>query len=91
LSTENVKLMHSGPHFVSPKVDQQWILHFPEHQTYLGDKLIHHHIEHGNLTTALPKKLHETQPARSYFHTNLGVIKSDTYHRRASKISFQKS
>jgi hypothetical protein len=53
-------------------VDQQWIKHFPEHQGYFGDKLIHHHIDHGNLTTALPKQLHESRPGRSYFHTNLG-------------------
>jgi len=56
----------------SPRVDAQWIQHFPEHQRYLSDKLIHHHIEHGHLTTALPYGIHTKKPGNSMFHTNLG-------------------
>ena len=72
LSAENIQLMKARPYFVSPQVDQQWVLHFPEHGNYLGETLIHHHIDHGNLVTALPKSVHSKNPGRGYFHQNLG-------------------
>ena len=56
----------------SPIVDTQWLEHFPEHQNYLGDVLVHHHINHGHLTTALPDLLHRKNPGRAIFHNNLG-------------------
>jgi hypothetical protein len=56
----------------SPKVDSHWAKHFPEHQSYLGQVLEHHHIDHGNLVTALPHTLHSKAPGRSMFHSNLG-------------------
>ena len=71
LSKKNINLIKSGK---SPFVDQTWIHHFPEHQKYTADKLIHHHIDQGHLTTALPKELHTTAPGRSMFHSNLGGV-----------------
>jgi hypothetical protein len=72
LSLENLKLMNNKSHSLSPIVDEQWIRHFPEHQRFLGQTLEHHHIDHENLVTALPKELHARKPGRHIFHQNLG-------------------
>lgn len=45
-------------HSHSPKVDEVWIQHNPEHAPYKGDKLIHHHIKQGKLATPLPQQVH---------------------------------
>ncbi len=52
----------------APRVDEQWIRHFPEHAEYLGEILVHHHIDHGHLTTALPSTLHGRAPGNAMFH-----------------------
>lgn len=59
----------------APLVDKIWTKYFPEHINFLDDKLIHHHIDHGPLTTGLPKVLHETEPMRSALHHNIGGSK----------------
>lgn len=71
MSAENLALItKSKP--LAPRVDQTWIQHFPEHAEYLGEILVHHHIDHGNLVNALPKSLHGEAPGRSMFHDILG-------------------
>jgi filamentous hemagglutinin len=72
LSNDNLKLIRSGQ---APVVDNQWLKHLPEHQRYLDDSLVHHHIDHTHLTTGLPDELHRTRPGRSMFHSNLGGTK----------------
>ncbi|SJZ93246.1 RHS repeat-associated core domain-containing protein [Sediminibacterium ginsengisoli] len=42
----------------NPVVDAQWIKHNPAATKYLGERLIHHHIEGGELAAAIPEKLH---------------------------------
>ena len=59
----------------APQVDDQWVRHFPEHTGYLGEILVHHHIDHGYLTTALPSRLHGKAPGHAMFHDNLGGSK----------------
>ena len=53
---------------ISPKVDEHWLQHFPEHQRYLGHKLEHHHLDHGNLTVPLPEPLHRFRPNNGVWH-----------------------
>jgi hypothetical protein len=77
LSAENLERINLKVSAKSPKVDEVWIKSFPEHTNYLKDTLVHHHIGHGNPTTALPDKLHRTQPGRSMFHDNLGGVKKN--------------
>ncbi len=43
---------------LSPKVDDTWIQYHPEHKAYKGEVLHHHHIDHGNMATAVPAKAH---------------------------------
>jgi hypothetical protein len=43
---------------VSPRVDQTWIDAFPEHGNYMGDVLIHHHVDFGQYTIPVPGKTH---------------------------------
>lgn len=57
---------------IPDEVDAVWISHFPEHQPFLGNGLVHHHIDHGHLTTALPTGLHGKAPGNAMFHDNLG-------------------
>ena len=41
-----------------PLTDSHWVSHFPEHQSYLGKKLEHHHLDQGSLAVPLPDELH---------------------------------
>jgi len=43
---------------VSPRVDQTWIEAFPEHEDYMGDVLIHHHVDFGQYTIPVPGQTH---------------------------------
>ncbi|WPQ60127.1 RHS repeat-associated core domain-containing protein [Chitinophaga sancti] len=42
----------------APIVDEQWLTYNPAHAGYEGSKLVHHHIEQGNLAAAIPEKVH---------------------------------
>jgi hypothetical protein len=44
---------------LSPKVDSTWIKYNPTHQSFKGDVLHHHHIDHGKIAVPLPKTIHE--------------------------------
>ena len=39
---------------ISPRVNQQWIKHFPNHSSFMGVRLDHHHILRGPYATQLP-------------------------------------
>lgn len=65
LSTANLRDIKKG---IAPMVDEHWIKHFPEHQWTLGETLEHHHIMHGNLTTALPQSIHRKGDAYKIWH-----------------------
>lgn len=43
---------------VSPRVDDVWIKAFPEHGNYMGDVLMHHHVDFGQYTIPVPGKTH---------------------------------
>ena len=43
----------------SPIVDEVWIRSNPTHESFMGEKLIHHHIDQGAVASALPEKLHQ--------------------------------
>ncbi|NVE01909.1 hypothetical protein HUX62_28235 [Massilia sp. BJB1822] len=43
---------------ISPRVDQEWIKAFPEHGNYMGDTLIHHHVNFRQYTIPVPGKTH---------------------------------
>ncbi len=43
----------------SPRVDPTWIKHNPSHQSFLGDKLVHHHIDQGPIAVGLPQAVHQ--------------------------------
>ena len=42
----------------SPEIDKTWIKEFPEHSLYLGDALIHHHVDFGRYAIPVPGKTH---------------------------------
>ncbi|WP_084300009.1 hypothetical protein [Microvirgula aerodenitrificans] len=43
---------------VSPRIDKAWIDAFPEHGGFMGDVLIHHHVNFGQYTIPVPGKTH---------------------------------
>ncbi|MFM8582243.1 MAG: hypothetical protein ACKOFW_12150, partial [Planctomycetaceae bacterium] len=43
----------------SPIIDVTWIAGNPTHQSFMGRRLIHHHIEQGGVATGLPKPVHQ--------------------------------
>jgi hypothetical protein len=43
----------------SPVVDDVWIESNPTHQSFAGDKLIHHHIDQGANASGLPETIHQ--------------------------------
>lgn len=65
LSSDNVEQISNGR---SPVIDNTWIKHFPEHDKFEGEKLIHHHLDHGKMAIPLPKSVHGTQPGWGIWH-----------------------
>lgn len=55
-SEANKRLIRQGK---SPIVDDEWLKFNPQHKDYLGDKLIHHHIDQGRFASGLPERLHQ--------------------------------
>ena len=43
---------------LSPKIDQTWIESYPEHSDYLGETLIHHHVDQGPIAIPVPASTH---------------------------------
>ncbi|MGC5809929.1 hypothetical protein, partial [Ralstonia pseudosolanacearum] len=59
ISTSNKYLIDNyGKLKVSPRVDKTWIDAFPEHGDYMGDVLIHHHVDFGQYTIPVPGRTH---------------------------------
>jgi filamentous hemagglutinin len=52
----------------SPIVNDTWIKVFPEHADYMGETLIHHHLDYGVNAIPLPKSLHQDQPGWGIWH-----------------------
>jgi RHS repeat-associated protein len=57
LSAENLLHMRLGTKGY-PKVDEQWLLHNPQHAEFKNQQLIHHHIDQGSHATAIPVGVH---------------------------------
>lgn len=54
-SADNIERIENG---LVPKVDEEFIKHFPQYKDNIDDKLIHHHIGGGGQVTAVPESLH---------------------------------
>jgi len=65
LSAANKKAIANGD---TPVVDEQWIKTFPEHAPYLGEKLVHHHLDQGPMAIPLPASVHARQPGFGFWH-----------------------
>jgi hypothetical protein len=55
LSEENLKRIRGQK---SPKVDDQWISHHPEHAPYKGETIEVHHVNYGTEVREMPTTLH---------------------------------
>ncbi len=42
----------------SPIVNQKWIDYHPQHASFRGQKLIHHHVSQGPIAVAVPESIH---------------------------------
>ncbi|SFS29031.1 hemagglutinin repeat-containing protein [Pseudomonas sp. NFACC42-2] len=52
----------------SPVVDQHWVDKFPEHQSFLDETIIHHHLDYGKNAIPLPSSVHSKQPGWGIWH-----------------------
>ncbi|MHA6194717.1 LysM peptidoglycan-binding domain-containing protein [Pseudomonas wadenswilerensis] len=52
----------------SPVVDDAWIQSFPEHKDFMGEILVHHHLDYGSIAIPLPGPLHAKQPGWGFWH-----------------------
>ena len=55
-SAENLRRIKNRQ---APIVDEAWVRHNPQHADFLGDKLIHHHIDQGRFASGLPESIHQ--------------------------------
>ena len=56
LSSGNTWKINNG---LSPRVDEQWIKYNPTHAAYKNQVLVHHHINQGEIATAIPEGVHQ--------------------------------
>lgn len=56
LSPANKSRVKEG---ISPKVDEQWAQHFPEHVKHNGDTIVHHHVDQGRYAIPVPESAHK--------------------------------
>jgi hypothetical protein len=54
-SPANVKFIREGR---APEVDDVWCKYHPWHVMYVGDTLVHHHIEQAYWAAGIPKNFH---------------------------------
>ncbi|WP_317346655.1 RHS repeat-associated core domain-containing protein, partial [Phocaeicola plebeius] len=73
LSEKNIALINANK---SPIVDNIWVSHNPTHKNFVGEKLVHHHVEQGRFAVPIPEKVH--QQASAKLHT----IKAKKYNGR---------
>uniref|UniRef100_UPI0005707ECE RHS repeat-associated core domain-containing protein n=1 Tax=Zooshikella ganghwensis TaxID=202772 RepID=UPI0005707ECE len=65
LSPENIARINAKR---SPVVDSEWIKHFPEHEKFLDETIIHHHLDYGPDAIPLPNTVHAKQPGWGIWH-----------------------
>jgi len=65
LSKKNMAMIDGGK---SPVVDNVWLNTFPEFENYLGEKIIHHHLNYGKMAVPLPQSVHSLQPGWGIWH-----------------------
>ena len=78
-SSDNVERIDKGK---SPRADDQWITHNPQHSKWRNMRLEHHHLDHGHQAYALPWKLHRGSGYTKLWHRfgraarNIGLLGS---------------
>jgi hypothetical protein len=65
LSDANKALIAQGK---APIVDDVWLKYFPEHGDYLGETLVHHHLDQGSMAIPLPDPIHRQSPGYGIWH-----------------------
>lgn len=68
LSSANRSLVDDG---LSPVVDDVWVRSFPEHADYLGETLVHHHLDMGRHAIPLPYSTHNMRPGIGFWHNGI--------------------
>lgn len=86
LSPSNVELIKGklGQLPASPIVDEQWIRYFPEHDAYIHQKLIHHHVHEGRFAIPVPMMTHQRV---SIVDPNIGIPGDKVWHAGLSEVS----
>jgi RHS repeat-associated protein len=64
-SAKNRNLVRDGQ---APRVDEQWVKYNDTHQSFVGDALVHHHVDQGPVAAAMPQSAHQVW--HSVLHPN---------------------
>ncbi|MFA9374216.1 MAG: hypothetical protein ACERKK_08665 [Poseidonibacter sp.] len=67
LSKFNLERCQNG---LAPIVDKQWLKFNPNHTTFIGQKLQHHHINNTNIAAYVPQGLHNGVKNHSLLHVD---------------------
>lgn len=67
LSKNNQELIQNG---YSPIVDKQWIKYNPKHESFLGQKLEHHHLNNTDVAVGVPQLLHRGTNNKELMHVD---------------------
>jgi hypothetical protein len=43
----------------APIIDETWLKYNPHHADYIGNRLVHHHIDQGRMASGLPEAIHK--------------------------------
>ncbi len=65
LSANNIERIKNG---LAPIVDKQWLKFNPNHKTFMGEILEHHHINNTNLAAYVPASLHRGKFNKDILH-----------------------
>lgn len=71
----------------APLVDKQWITFNPNHETFLGQTLHHHHINNTGIVGYLPEKLHNGSINKSAVHVDEMVFSDELISLIKNKLA----
>jgi len=71
LSKKNIQLIKNGK---SPVVDRRWVKAYPNHAKFAGEKLEHHHLNHGANAVPIPTTLHRGILNKMIWHDSHLII-----------------
>ncbi len=84
MSKNNIEMIKNG---LSPIADKQWIKFNPNHKSFLGQTLEHHHINNTGIAGYIPKDLHRIGLNKDIMHVDNMNLASELLSLAKQKIT----